>query len=328
MRDVHTHCAVRRRVPAMRSYLLVSVFILGGFASVVAGAAPPMLVRGATIEVADQVYVIPDQRVSLVPNVGIIVGSESVMVVDSGMGPANAEIVREEVRRLSDLPIRYFVSTHFHPEHYFGAQSFPKETVILSSIRQHRDLREKGESYIELFLELFGEDVRELLEPVRLMSPDITFAREARIDLGEFPVELHHFGRAAHTRGDTVVYLPERRLVFAGGLTPNRFFPIFADADSSVTGWLESLDRLEQLGFDRIVPGHGEVADKSLIATVREYLRQVHEGAARLKAEGVTLTDAQTELSARFQAQYDDWDEANWIAAAVEIVYAEADAAR
>lgn len=318
---------MKREKLAVKNCALVSTLVIGSFAGLVARGAPPMVVGGTTVEIVDHVYVIPDQRVSLVPNVGIIVGAESIMVVDAGMGPANAEIVLDEVRKLSDLPIRYFVSTHFHPEHYFGAQSFPDETIIVISGRQHQELREKGASYIELFLELFGEDVRALLEPVRVTSPDMTFARKVRIDLGDFPVEIHHFGRAAHTRGDSVVYLPERGIVFAGGLTPNRFFPIFADPDSSMTGWLDSLDELEQLDFDRIVPGHGEVADKRLIAAVREYLTQVRETTVELKTEGATLAEAQTELSARFEAQYDDWDETNWIAAAVEIAYNEADTA-
>ncbi len=301
---------------------------LVGIAAGPASGAPPMVAAGTTVQIADGVWVIPDQRVSLVPNVGIIVGSEGVLVVEGGMGPANTEIVLDEVRKITDLPIRYFVSTHFHPEHYFGAQAFPDETVIIISIRQNMDLREKGQQYIDFFLELFGDDVRGLLEPVELIPPDITFERKAQIDLGDLPVELYHFGHAAHTRGDTVVLLPEQRLVFAGGLTPNRFFPIFPDPDSSLSGWLASLDELEQLDFDQIQPGHGGLSDRSLIATVRGYLTQVRDAALQMNNDGVPLSEAQAELSPQFVSQYSDWDETNWVGAAIENVYNEADGAR
>ena len=284
-----------------------------------------MVIAGTTVEIAENVYIIPDQRVPLVPNVGIIVGTEGVLVVGTGMGPANAEIILDEVRKITDLPIRYLVTTHFHPEHYYGAQSFPEETLILVSTAQRQDLREKGEAYIDFFVELFGDDVSGLLAPVQLIPPDMTFARKARVDLGNLPVELRHFGYAAHTRGDTVVYLPNQRLLFAGGLTPNRFFPIFPDPDSSLSGWLASLEELEQLEIALLVPGHGEVTDEALIDTVKTYLTQVRDAALQLKADGVSLSDAQAQLSSQIEAQHADWDEPNWIAAAVENVYSEAD---
>lgn len=288
-------------------------------------AAPPMISAGKTIQAADGVYVIPDGGVPLVPNVGIVVGEESVLVVDTGMGPANAEIVLAEVRKISDLPIRYLVTTHFHPEHNYGAQSFPDETILIYSIAQHEDLQRKGETYRNWFIEMFGDDVRKLLEPVELVPPDVTFLRQARLDLGNLPVQLLYFGHAAHTGGDTVIFLPGKKLAFVGGLAPGGLFPILADEDSSVRGWLATLNLLSELGAEIIVPDHGEIGDTGLIEEVEDYFTAIQSQALELRSQRVELASAQEALSAKFAERYPNWGEPHWIANAVERVYAEAE---
>jgi glyoxylase-like metal-dependent hydrolase (beta-lactamase superfamily II) len=286
-------------------------------------AAVPMLPVGKTIQIAERVFVIPDQRVPLVPNVGIIVGDDGVLVVDTGMGPANAAIVLDEVRKITDKPVRYLVSTHFHPEHNFGAQAFPEETVIIYATAQHQDLINKGRRYLDWFVEMFGDDVRGLLEPVELIAPDITFASKAEINLGGLRVELLHFGKPAHTNGDTLVYLPAAKILFAGGLVPVRFFPILPDADSSGRGWIESLEAMEQLEIDTVVPGHGEPSDRRQIQAVRAYLSSLESRVAQLRAENQSLEQIQAALAPEFEAKYPDWEDSYWIKSAVQIFYAE-----
>src|SRR5215469_4302217 len=91
----------------------------------------PLVPAGKTQKVAANIYVIPDQRVNLVPNIGIIVGREGVLVIDTGMGPQNAATVLAEVKKITREPVTYLTITHFHPEHGMGAQSFPTKTVII-----------------------------------------------------------------------------------------------------------------------------------------------------------------------------------------------------
>lgn len=288
-----------------------------------APGAPPMLPAGETFEIADGVHVIPDRGMALVPNVGIVVGDERVLVVDTGMGPANAEIVLNEVRGVTELPIRYLVTTHFHPEHNYGAQAFPEDTILTYATAQHRDLRRKGEAYRAWFIEMFGDDVRELLEPVELREPDITFLRRAELNLGGLRVELHYFGRPAHTGGDTVAYLPRQKIAFVGDLVPNKRFPILADEDSSIGGWIETLDALAELGAETIVPSHGPIGKADLIGNVRDYLIAIQQRSAELRSAGVTLETAQDRLFDEFTRRYPDWGEPNWIRNAVERAYAE-----
>ena len=287
----------------------------------------PMVKAGQTRQIAEHVYLIPDGGVPLVPNIGIIVGSESILVIDTGMGPANGETVLSEVRKLSNLPIKYLTSTHFHPEHLFGAQVFPGETILVIPEAQHRDLVNKGEKYREWFVELFGDDVRALLEPVRIVAPDVTFDDRAYFNLGGVPVELHYFGRAAHTGGDLVVFLPGQKIAFVGDLVPNGFFPIVPDADSSVSGWLETLEDVKALGATTLVPGHGNTGNEVQIAAIRSYLEAVQKRASALRAEGMPLTNAQEAISREMIAAHPDWKEPHWINNAVERVYSESAAA-
>ncbi len=289
----------------------------------IAAAAAPMVAANKTVQIASQVYVIPDQRVSLVPNVGIIVGAAGVLVVDTGMGPANAEIVLAEVRKITDKPIRYLVSTHFHPEHNFGAQAFPDDTVLIYATAQYEDLKKKGAMYRDWFSDMFGDEVRALLAPVEIVPPDVTFEHKAEINLGDVSIELHHLGTPAHTGGDTVIYLPDAKIMFTGGLTPNRFFPIMPDADSSGAGWITSLDRLQQFDVETVVPGHGEIADRQLIAQVKDYLTSLRARVEELKTSNQSLEQIQAALKPEFEAKYPDWEETDWITFAVERFYSE-----
>src|ERR1700674_3655866 len=119
-----------------------------------APAAPPPVVQGDPIELADGIFVIPDRRVDLVPNVGIIVGSQAALVVDSGLRPRNGAYVLEQARRLAGDRQLYLTITHFHPEHGFGAQAFKGTATIVYNRAQRDELRRKGGGYIELFKQL------------------------------------------------------------------------------------------------------------------------------------------------------------------------------
>src|SRR5215210_5844590 len=97
-------------------------------------AAPPPVVHGNPVEVAGGVFVIPDGRVPLVPNIGVIVGDRAALVIDCGLGPRNGAITHQIARTLAgDRPL-YLTLTHFHPEHGFGAQAFRDTTILYNQI--------------------------------------------------------------------------------------------------------------------------------------------------------------------------------------------------
>src|SRR3954454_19909253 len=104
-------------------------------------AALPV-VHGNPVEIADGVFVIPDGRVPLVPNIGVIVGARAALVVDTGLGPRNGSIAHKVAKELAgDRPL-FLTLTHFHPEHGFGAQPFSDATIIYNRA-EHQELRDK-----------------------------------------------------------------------------------------------------------------------------------------------------------------------------------------
>jgi glyoxylase-like metal-dependent hydrolase (beta-lactamase superfamily II) len=263
-------------------------------------AQPPApRVNGTPTEIADGVYVVPDGRVPLVPNVGLVLGSDRLLVVDTAMGPANGARIRAFADELAGGRELVLTITHFHPEHGFGAQAF-RDARILYNRDQLDELHDKGAGYVEMF-RTFGDTVA---------------AHE--LDLGGRTAELRTWG-LAHTRGDQVVWLPEERILFAGDLVEERCFPIFPyfppeDADVDGERWIRVLEQLEALEPAIVVPGHGDVGDASVIAAARECITQLRDETRALAAEGVGVEEAVQQLDASMRARHPDWVQPEWIA--------------
>ena len=265
-------------------------------------------------QVGEGVYVIPDERIDLVPNVGFVVGEEAVLVVDTGMGVANAERVLARARELAhDKPL-FLTLTHFHPEHGFGAQVFRDAATIVYNESQREELKAKFGEFVEMFSG-FSPEIAEILSDVELVEPHETYEGRRQLDLGGTVVELESVG-PAHTLGDQLVWLPEQGVMFTGDLVENRFFPILPDADSHGSEWITLLERLEGMEPATVVPGHGEVGDVGLIREVREYLEWirslVHEGRDRDPDE------LRAELEPQVRERYSTWDNEMWIGFAID----------
>jgi len=160
---------------------------------------PPQVDPAALTEVAPGVHVIGDRRVPLVPNIGIVIGGDAVLVVDTGMGPANGGKVLETAGRLAGGRRLILTLTHFHPEHAFGAQVFKGVAPIVYNAAQRDEFAAKGGAYLDMFRS-FGPGVAAALEGTELVIPDEVYDGPSRtIDLGGRTVELATYG-AAHTR--------------------------------------------------------------------------------------------------------------------------------
>lgn len=284
--------------------------------------APPLVGEGITQEVAERVHVIPDPRIEFVPNVGIVVGDRATLVIDTAMGPRNGSRILSEARRLGGERKLLMTTTHFHPEHAFGAQSFSGEATYVCNAAQARELAAKGAEYIEMFSG-FGPHVAEFLVDVELATPDISFAGErADLDLGGVRAELLQMG-PAHTLGDLVVFLPESRVLFVGDLVEERFLPIFPDTDASGRRWLDALDRLDALEPEIVVGGHGATGGPELIAALRDYLVTVRDRVAALHGDGRSRADIKERLEAELAERQSGWDNQMWIQSAIDSFHAE-----
>ncbi len=202
--------------------------------------APPPIVHGRPVEIADGVFIVPDGRVPLVPNIGVIVGDRAALVVESGLGPKSSSIACGIAKGLAgDRPL-YLTLTHFHPEHGFGAQAFRDATIVYNRA-QHEEFLRKRDGYLAQFRGL-GAAVADQLDGVAFVDPHVVYDGGADLDLGGKLAQLRTWD-PAHTRGDQTVYLPNERILFTGDLVENRFYPIFPfippyDADLDANNWI------------------------------------------------------------------------------------------
>jgi glyoxylase-like metal-dependent hydrolase (beta-lactamase superfamily II) len=288
-----------------------------------ANLSPPPVVQGDPVQLADGIFVIPDRRVDLVPNIGIVVGTQAALVIDSGLGPRNGAYVLEQAKRLAGDRQLYLTITHFHPEHGFGAEAFKGSATIVYNRAQRDELGRKGAGYIELFKGLMA-DLGPTLDEVTFVDPDVTYDGQAEIDLGGHRAVLRSVG-PAHSAGDQTVFIDDR-VLFAGDLLETRMFAIFPyfpplDTDVNGTRWIGVLDEMITSKPEIVVPGHGEVSDIRLIHDAREYLGFVRGEATRLRVAGASVDEAIATIDDAARRRWTSWDHPEWIAFAARVFY-------
>ena len=282
---------------------------------------PPVIQPELAWEIAPGVVVIPDQYINLVPNVGIVIGTDAVLVVDSGMGIENGQRVLRKALELAGSKPLLFTTTHFHPEHAFGTQAFKGHATILTNTTQADELREKGVTCLNMFRGL-GPGANKALEGVELVMPDETYQGEKTIDLGGKQVVLREL-TGGHTRGDQIVFLPHERVLFTGDLVENHSFPIFIDQDASINRWIEELAFMTHLSPATVVPGHGEPGKIKLVQEVQDHLIFVREAVNRRIKGGQTLDLIDQEAAQIIKERYQDWGNDMWIPFEIRNAYAE-----
>ena len=288
------------------------------------GATPvaPLIRENATVKLTDHVWAIPDFNVGLVPNVGIIVGNKATLVVDTGLGPRNGEAIVREVKKVSRNAELYVVTTHYHPEHSLGAGAFAGAKLIMTRMQQ-QDMTELGKSIQDTFASRSAVN-KELLSGVPYPTPDILFDREHRLDLGGVHVRLLWRGPdAMHTRGDTMVFIEEDRVLFTGDVVMSQRF-LAAQNTSSLSTWIAVLDELTALKPAHVVPSHGKLGDATLIARDRAFIQVVRERVGALKSEGKSIDDAVAAVVAEIAPQYPEFGNPTNAGAVARAAYAEA----
>ncbi|WP_040702610.1 MBL fold metallo-hydrolase [Nocardiopsis ganjiahuensis] len=226
-------------------------------------------------EVADGVfaYVQPDGGWCL-NNAGLIVGDGECALVDTAATETRALALREAVGRISSTAPRYLVNTHPHGDHTFGNGFFAAEAVLIAHEATRSEMDKAG-----LHLTGLWPDVRWGAVGVRL--PTITFPDRMTLHVGGVRVELLHLG-VAHTTNDTVVWLPEQRVLFTGDVAMSGVAPFCLTG--SVSGSIAVLGLLRDLDPTVVVTGHGPTSGPQVLDETAGYLRTVQ----RLAAEGIT----------------------------------------
>jgi glyoxylase-like metal-dependent hydrolase (beta-lactamase superfamily II) len=320
--------------PAANRRGLLKLFLCGGLANLttvaVAKADDPAGARvrmGPTVpdpalpivdvrfpaEMAPGVFVLPDRRIPLVPNIGIVVGRDLVLVVDCGLGPESGESVVKLARQLAPGRRVVLTVTHAHPEHGFGAQAFKPDARIYYNAAQRDYFARSGATLLRGFRTGLPPEHKSVLDGVVLTPPDQTYdGNRATLDLGGRQVEFRTWG-TAHSPGDQIIYLPRERIVFIGDLIEERMFPIvplfppmILANDIDVACWEVALNDVLALQPHLIVPGHGNLGGLEIATNLLGFFKEARTVFGTTGVPGI-------DLDKRLRARYPTWDHSEYI---------------
>ena len=234
-------------------------------------------------------------------NGGFVIGDGGVAVIDSFTSAAAARELLAEIRRRTALPIKFVVNTHYHADHVAGNGVFADAGA---SIVAHRNVR----TWIRTEnLRLVGDnappDIRRMVEG--LTGPSIVYTDAINLYLGTREVQVRVF--PGHTGGDSVVFLPDAGVAFAGDLLWRRMLPNMVDGTTPAS--IATLDTLARANARyTFIPGHGDVANAQDVAGLRDYfgaLRTLVGDARRQDTSGAALVEAVTPT---LRKTYGNWD--------------------
>ncbi len=205
-------------------------------------------------------------------NSGFVVFDDFVLVIDASM-PVAARRVIDEVKKVTDKPIRFVFDTHHHGDHVFGNGVYAAlGATLICNTRCQELQREKSANDFAEAARSNDAAERAIVEGAEWKDSVLTFDDKLVFDDGKQRVELLHLG-AAHTEGDAVAWLPKSGVLYTGDACVNGAFNYMGDGDSA--SWIRVLERLERLPVKAIAPGHGAEADKALLATQRRWFTEL-----------------------------------------------------
>jgi glyoxylase-like metal-dependent hydrolase (beta-lactamase superfamily II) len=198
------------------------------------------------------------------PNSGVVIGDNSVLVVDAQATPDMARDVIARIRTVTDKPVKHVVLSHYHAVRVLGASAYEGAEIIASDVT-HELIVERGQQDMDSEIGRFPRLFRGRASIPGLTWPTLVFHKKMTLFLGSREVQIIHIGRS-HSAGDTVVWLPKERVLFSGDTVEYGATPYCGDAH--FTDWPATLDRVKALNPAALVPGRGaslknesEVAD-------------------------------------------------------------------
>ncbi len=242
------------------------------------------------------------------PNSGVIIGDNSVMVVDAQATPLMAQGIIDRVRAVTDKPIRHVLLTHYHAVRVLGASAFKGAQVIASHACRAMTV-ERGQQDTDSEIGRFPRLFRGKEGIPGLTWPDVTFERRMTLYLGQREVQIIHIGRS-HTAGDTVAWLPRERVLYAGDIVEFGATPYCGDAHFA--DWPATLEAVRALGADALVPGRGRALVtraecEEAIEGTRAFTSDLFAVARRAVAGGADLKQTFDEAMSSMRPKYGEW---------------------
>ena len=227
------------------------------------------------------------------PNSGVIIGDDSVMIVEAQATPRLAQKVIERVRSITDKPISHVILTHYHAVRVLGASAFNAPQIIMGE-KARAMVAERGAedwaSEFQRFPRLF--EGHESIPG--LTWPTTTFNDRMTVYLGKRRVDLMHVGRA-HTAGDIVINVPDQNVMFTGDIVEAH--SACYCGDGHFNDWGKALNTIKAFNLDAIAPGRGDAvignaAVNGSLERTRDFVESTYKAAAKVAVRGGSLKDA------------------------------------
>lgn len=242
------------------------------------------------------------------PNTGIIIGDDAVMVVDTQATPVMAQDVIRRIREVTDKPIKYVVLSHYHAVRVLGASAYQADQIIASQ-DTYDLIVERGAQDMKSEIERFPRLFRAVESVPGLTWPTLTFKGEMTLWLGKLEVKLLQLGRG-HTKGDTVVWLPQQKILFSGDLVEYDATPYCGDA--YYEDWPHTLDAVAARQPEKLVPGRGAALTtpeqvQAGLAGTRAFVAELYAAVKKGAAAGKDLRTVYRETYGALQPKYGQW---------------------
>ena len=242
------------------------------------------------------------------PNSGVIIGDDSVMIIEAQATPRLAEKVIEKVRTVTDKPISHVVLTHYHAVRVLGASAYGADQVIMSNAAYNMVLergQEDWDSEFQRFPRLF--EGHESIPG--LTFPTTTFTDSMTVFLGKRRVDIKQIGRA-HTAGDAVIHVPDQNVMFTGDIV--EYHSACYCGDGHFADWGGTLNAIKAYDVDAIAPGRGDaLVGKDMVETAiestRDFVDSTYQPAARVAARGGSLKEAWDAVRASCDSKFGDY---------------------
>ena len=242
------------------------------------------------------------------PNSGVIIGDDSVMIIEAQATPRLARKVIEKVREVTDKPITHVALTHYHAVRVLGASAFGAQQIIMSDMARAM-VAERGQEDWDSEFQRFPRLFEGHESIPGLTWPTTTFRDRMTVYLGNRRVDLMHLGRA-HTAGDIVIHVPDENVMFTGDIVEYR--SACYCGDGYFKDWSTTLDAIKAYQVDAIAPGRGDalVGTKMVskaIENTRDFVSSTYAPAARIAARNGTLKQAWDAVRATCDPKFSDY---------------------
>lgn len=227
------------------------------------------------------------------PNTGVIIGDDSVMIVDAQATPRLANKVIEKIRGVTDKPIKYVVLSHYHAVRVLGASAYHASEIIMSE-KARAMVVERGQEDWESEFGRFPRLFQGHESIPGLTWPSMTFNDRMTIYMGRRRVDLMFLGRA-HTAGDIVAYVPDENVMFTGDIV--EYHSACYCGDGHFADWPATLEAIRGFGPDAIAPGRGdalvgEAKVNEALDNTADFIRSTYRPVARVAQGGGSLKEA------------------------------------